>query len=258
MHTHYQISGSGQTVTLIHGVGADLNSWDPVVRVLEVRFRVLRYDLRGHGRSSKPPGPYHLGDFADDLRALLDSLAVKTTHVAGFSLGGLVAQAFALTYPKRLDHLALISAVANRTAEEKASVRRRVENLKRGRLEINVSLAAERWFSEDFRLKHPERVEKRLKQLRENDPDAYMAAYRVFAEGDLGQRLHELKQPTLIMTGQHDPGSTPRMARFMHAQIAGSKLSILPGLCHSVLVEAPELIAQNLKDFFELDEGLRK
>lgn len=249
MNTHYEISGTGETVTLIHGVGADSSSWARVTPVLEEHFRVLRYDLRGHGRSKKPPGPYQLDDFVGELRMLLDNLVIEQTHLVGFSLGGLVAQAFALAHPLRADKLVFLSTVANRSAEEKASVIKRAENLEHGRLETNVSLALERWFSEDFRKKHPERVEQRLRKLRCNDPRAYAAAYRVFAESDLGERLHRLTQPTLIATGEHDPGSSARMARFMHAQIAGSRLEILPELRHSILVEAPELVARHLQEF---------
>ena len=86
-------------------------------------------------------------------------------------------------------------------------------------------------------------------QLRENHAPSYAAAYTVFSTSDLGDRLHAIHAPTLIATGEHDVGSNTRMARFMHAQIPGSRLEILPGLRHSILVEAPELVTRLVRDF---------
>jgi pimeloyl-ACP methyl ester carboxylesterase len=114
----------------------------------------------------------------------------------------------------------------------------------------SVAAAAEdRWFTEDFRRKHPDVVARRIEELKANDHGSYAAAYGVFAEGDLGPRLYEIRHPTLIITGEHDVGSNTRMARFMHAAIPGSTLHILPKLKHSVLLEVPEAITALLLDF---------
>ena len=112
-----------------------------------------------------------------------------------------------------------------------------------------VAAAEDRWFTEGFRKRNPELVAKRLEELKANDHRSYAAAYTVFAEGDLGSRLHEIRHPTLVLTGEHDVGSNTRMARFMHESIRGSRLHILPGLKHSVLLEAPTEIAGLLLDF---------
>jgi pimeloyl-ACP methyl ester carboxylesterase len=92
-------------------------------------------------------------------------------------------------------------------------------------------------------------VQARLEALKANDPGGYLNAYRVFGLGDLAHELHKIQCPTLVMTGEFDPGSNVRMAELMHQQIAGSKLEILPALRHSVLVEAPQLVAQRLDEF---------
>ncbi len=86
-------------------------------------------------------------------------------------------------------------------------------------------------------------------------PRLYAAAYTVFSTTDLGDRLHAIRAPTLIATGEHDAGSNPRMARFMHAQIEGSQLEILPNLRHSILVEAPELVTRLSRDFLRSGSG---
>jgi (E)-2-((N-methylformamido)methylene)succinate hydrolase len=241
--------GSGLPVMLIHGVGADSSSWDEIAPVLAQRFRVLRLDLRGHGRSGVIEGACTLDDFIRDVLDVMDAAGAAKADVVGFSLGGLIAQGIALSHPSRVDRLALISAVADRTDEERAKVRARLEVLRNEGIEAIMAAAQERWFTPEFVRAQPEKVRSRMEQLRRNDPDSYKAAYTVFSTSDLGDRLHNLRHRTLIMAGEHDVGSNTRMARYMHEQISGSELHILPGLRHSVLVEAPEQIGSLLMRF---------
>jgi pimeloyl-ACP methyl ester carboxylesterase len=98
-------------------------------------------------------------------------------------------------------------------------------------------------------VRNPDLVQRRMLQLQENHTVSYAAAYTVFSTSDLGDRLHAIRAPTLIATGEHDVGSNTRMARFMHAQIPGSRLAILPSLHHGVLVEAPDLVTRVVSDF---------
>src|ERR1041385_7835775 len=114
---NYVVSGRGPHVTLVHGVGANLKSWDEVAARLESRFAAVRLDLRGHGKSSAIVGPCSLDDLASDVVHVWDDLNIRKSHLAGFSLGGLIAQSLALTHPERIDRLAILSAVAGRTAE---------------------------------------------------------------------------------------------------------------------------------------------
>jgi pimeloyl-ACP methyl ester carboxylesterase len=109
--------------------------------------------------------------------------------------------------------------------------------------------AQDRWFTAAFIAANPELVERRMRQLRENHAQSYAAAYTVFSTSDLGDKLHAIRAPTLIATGEHDAGSNTRMARFMHDQIPGSRLEILLGLRHSILVEAPDLVTRIVRDF---------
>ncbi len=249
MIPHCAVSGSGGNLVLIHGLGGHLGHWDPIVPALENRFRVIRYDLRGHGDSGNPEGPWYLDDFIDDLAALADHFCIEQTALAGFSLGGLIAQGFTLKYPAMVERLVLLGTVANRTNRERGRVEERVANLENGRLEAHIRLAVERWFSPEFRQQHPERVQHRLDGLRGMDPGGYLNAYRVFAQADLGNQLHAITCPTLIVTGSKDPGSTVRMAEFMHAEIKDSRLQILPELRHSLLWEAPARVAAELTGF---------
>lgn len=150
----------------------------------------------------------------------------------------------------RIKRLAIISAVAGRTAEERAKVEDRLKLLRDKGIAAITAAAEERWFTPEFRAAHPDRIERRMAELLANDPVSYAAAYTVFATSDLGHRLHEITHPTLVVTGENDVGSNVRMARMMHESIRGSTLHILPRLRHSVLVEASGEIAALLGAFF--------
>jgi (E)-2-((N-methylformamido)methylene)succinate hydrolase len=243
------VEGSGEPLALIHGVGASLEVWDGVAARLRDHYRIVRYDQRGHGQSEKVPRPYSVEDFAGDLRALMDALGFARAHVAGHSLGGLVAQSFALDYPNRVSKLALISTVAGRTPQERARVEERLAMVASGIAGDHFRASLDRWFTDEFRAANPELLAAYAARNQANDPACYAAAYRVLAMTDLADRLPEIRAETLVMTGEHDQGSNARMARLMHERIQGSILRILPVLRHSILVEAPDVVANVLEDF---------
>jgi len=246
---NFRDEGDGTPVLLIHGVGADLESWQGVLSHLSPNRRYVRYDQRGHGASRRTPGPYTLQDLSNDAVALLDHLGLETVSVIGFSLGGLVAQAIALDHPERVQSLTLVSTVAGRTPDEQMRVTERAEILAREGATKHLANAVDRWFTPEFVAAHPEVLEARRQKSLQNDPDCYVAAYRVLAGSDLGDRLHQIDVPTLVMTGENDIGSNPRMSRFIHERIDGSELHILPRLKHSVLLEAPDQVASLIEPF---------
>ncbi len=248
---NFRIDGDGPPLTLIHGVGSYLESWDGVIAALGGGYRYLRYDLRGHGDSPKLAGPYRLDDFVADLRDLLDDQGIDRTHLVGFSLGGLIAQAFALAHPDRLLSLTLISTVAGRTDAEKAAVQRRAATLAEKGAGTHLTEAVDRWFTDDFIAARPDVLEERRRRSLNNDPDCYAAAYRVLADYDLADRLPEITTPTLVMTGENDVGSTPRMAELIAARVPDCRLHLFPHLKHSVLLEAPDQVAAQMKPFLE-------
>lgn len=247
----YRIEGEGAWIVFVHGVGGSLEQWDGVVAELGGRYRTLRYDQRGHGQSSKPAGPYAIDDFVEDLAALTMSLGIDRFDLVGQSLGGLVVQGFALAYPARLKRLMMFAAVAGRTEAEQTAVLERLKIVESGIPGQHFQNSVERWFTDGFRAAHPERIEAYAARNQKNDPAAYAAAYRVLATTDFADRLHEIRLPTLIVTGEQDRGSNPRMARLMHDRIAGSELVILPGLRHALPFEVPEKVAALIEGFIE-------
>lgn len=245
---HYRREGTGDPIVLVHGVGANLQSWDDIAARLARQYTVIRADLRGHGQSGRI-SDCSMGDFVSDLQALADINQIDRFALVGFSLGGLIAQHCALSIPQRLKQIVLISTVAQRTPEERKRVVERAALLKRDGIMAVTGAASERWFTPEFKERHPERVAQRLAELANNDLASYVAAYTVFGTADEGIDLAKIRTPTLIMTGEDDPGSNPRMARTLHAEIEGSKLEIFPKLRHSVLLEAPDLISDRIERF---------
>lgn len=247
---NYRLDGNGSLpLVCIHGVGSSLEAWSEVVRELTEAFTILTFDLRGHGKSSRTPGRYEIDQLVGETLALAEHVGFTKFDLAGFSLGGLIAQRLTLTHPARVRRLVLLSTVAGRNELERERVRARLSALQAGEPMAHYEASLARWLTEDFQARHPEAV-LRLRQLNAaNDPVCYAAAYRILAESDFGEHLAQIRCPTLIATGAEDVGSNPRMAAFMHDQIAGSELRILPGLRHCILIEAPQQVASVMRKF---------
>lgn len=251
LRTRYRLEGDGPVLSLIHGVGSSLESWDDVVSSLGAGYRILRHDLRGLGQSTKIKGRYELSQFVDDYIALLNHLEIEVCHVVGHSLGGLVAQGIAISHPQRVDRLVLSATVAGRNQEEIDRVMTRLRTVENGIAGDHFRKSIDRWFTPEFQKAHPERIAAMERQNLTNDPDCYAAAYRVLAQSDLAEELHHIKAKTLVTTGEFDIGSNPRMATLMHERIADSQLMVLPGLRHSLLAEAPEVVANLIRRFLD-------
>jgi len=245
----YRIEGEGKWMVLIHGVGGRLEQWNQFVSQLGGAYRTLRFDQRGMGQSDKPEGPYHINDFIDDTVALMTALGVDNCVLAGCSLGVLVAQGVALKKPERISKLILLAGIAGRTDDEKRLVQERLAIVQNGIPGQHFENSVARWFSDEFREQHPDVIAAYAADNRKNDPKAYAAAYAVLANTDFADRLQEIALPTLIITGEHDRGSNPRMARFMQESIPNAKAVILPGLRHSLLIEGPDQVLAVVRPF---------
>jgi 3-oxoadipate enol-lactonase len=241
--------GAGAPLVLIHGVGGSSHNWDDIVERLSAAFRVIAVDLRGHGGSPPILAPCDVFALARDVVCVMDAAGVPTASIAGYSLGGQVAQAIALQWPKRVHKLLLISTVAGRTDAERAGAERRIAFLEQSGLSAMAESNRDRWFTDGFQRNHPDQVDLRMRQLLQTDPESYAHAFTIFATTDLAPRLGEISVPTLIVTGEHDPTATPRMARLMHERIPGSELQILARLRHSVLIEASYSVAELMLAF---------
>ena len=239
--TRVRIEGAGPPLVLVHGVGLDLEMWEGLAAALAPRHRVIRYDLLGHGASQDPPGPRSLGDFTAQLAALLAALEAGPVDLVGFSMGGLVARAFAAAQGASVRRLVLMNTVCARSPAERDAVRARLREAENAGPTATIEGALARWFSPAFLAADPPELRRIRARLAANDPAAYLKAYRVFAEADreIGELAGRIACPTLVMTGELDVGSTPAMARHLADGIPGARCLVLPGQRHLGLIEAP-------------------
>jgi 3-oxoadipate enol-lactonase len=251
MHTEYHVANpdaSGVPLLCIHGVGSSGNAWAGVIEHLPEDRPIVTYDLRGHGGSDKPLGPYDIDDFVGDALALLDDLAFTTVDVAGFSLGGLIAQGVALTAPQRVRRLVLIASIANRTPEERERVMARYTELNEEGPVAIAERSVERWFTPEYLAEHPEARERTIHQMAALDPQAYSAAYRVLATTDLADRLHEITAPTVAIAGSGDVGSPPHMSEFIAETVADGRLVVIDGVKHNMLTVETDRIGKEINN----------
>ena len=230
------MNGEGPPVILAHGVLVDHRMWARQIAALSKRFRVFCFDMWGHGAAPDPPGERTLDDFVDQVREVVSMVRKDGKPVlAGFSMGGLIAQAFALRHHIDLAGLILINTVYDRTPEQSKRVMARFEGNLLGGVEHAVESGRRRWFREG----DPEElVDEILGWIRDGDFTAKCKAHRVFATSgeDLVGRLAGTSCPALVMTGARDDGSTPAMARKMAGEIPGARLAIMPGQHHMMPV----------------------
>ncbi len=257
--TAFSIDGAGPPVVLLHGLGLTHAVWDQQLPALTSAFRVLRYDLLGHGESVKHRGAYAMDQFVDQLDKLLDSLALEHTSIVGFSLGGMIARAYTIAHPKRVSALVILNSPHDRTNDERTAVRVRAKQAAADGPGATVDAALKRWFTDGFAESKPEVLNQVRKVILANDVEVYPEIYRLFAEDDalLVNSISAITCPTLVLTCKDDLGNSPKMARQMAARIPSAQVKILPGLRHMGLVENPDAINSIIVEFLNKAVGTR-
>lgn len=236
---HYQVEGQGPAVLLLHPVGLDLTWWEPQVEAFRSEFQVIRLDFRGHGKSEVAPPPYTLADFANDAHALNVHLGIGPVHVAGLSLGGMVAQVLALAYPRDVRSLVLAATACTLPAEARPAMRARGEAAEQGGMRAVVRPTLERWFTLGF-LDSP-LVARCCERLLANDVGAWAATWRAIADLDTLPRLGEFRMPALVTTGDADLSTPVPAARLIADHVPGAILRVMPGAPHMAPFECPNL-----------------
>lgn len=245
---HYDQQGSGSDLVLLHGLGNSMSVWDAHVEALAAHHRVLRLDLRGFGASDKPPGPYSTDMFACDLRNVLDGLAIERAHVLGISMGGVIAQRFALDFGQRLRSLILVSTSSEVGEKSVAAWQRLADRIERRGFDP-ATADATRAFAPEFAATHPEVVAEFGRLNSDNDPVAYAAAARAVADYRWTAELAGVDVPTLILQGLEDrmtpPGGSVKMSRVLPR----CRLLMIPGVGHNLPIEKPEVFVQAVLGF---------
>lgn len=243
-------------VAFVHGLGLNRGMWRAFAAALSGRYRVLVYDLFGHGGSAPPPGAVSLSMFSLQLQELLDALGVDKCAIAGFSLGGMINRRFALDFPESVTALAIFNSPHKRSAQEqKSAAQRAAQTAKSMAAALDATMA--RWFTPEFRAAQPETVAQVRQWVMANDPAVYAGCRRLLVDGvaELTARAHRsappLARPALVMTCENDVGSTPAMSHAIAAEIPGAQARIVPGLRHLGLVERPAEFTGPLLQFLD-------
>ncbi len=245
----FSVEGDGPPLILIHGIGASRHSWDGLIRQLRAHFRCISYDLRGHGLSPIPAPPYTLDDLVEDLEALRRELHLEKAHLAGHSLGGMIGPAYARRYPQRVLSLGLYSTAAFRTEDDSARVRAVVAAMRSEGIAPVLETLKDRWFTPEFAVRSQELIRRRMQQVLDTDKDVFLSVFDIYAGTEMAPWLHEIRHPSLVLTGENDGGCNPRLNRQIAAALPHSELVILPQLRHAILLEAPEVVAEPVLQF---------
>ena len=252
----YDLTGPEEApvVAFVNSLSGTLEIWDGVVPALAGAWRVLRYDMRGHGRSGTVDEAITVDDLADDLVGLLDALGIAKAHVAGLSLGGMVAQALASAHPERVTSLVLMATSAYLPPPE--FWRDRAETVRADGVAAVVDAVIARWFTAPFYDKAPETVARVRERFVACDPAGYARCCEAIAAMDLRQRLGRIAAPTLVLVGADDPVTPPTMAEDIRSRIPGAELTVLPKVAHLMPVERPEAVGAHLAAFLGRHGGV--
>jgi 3-oxoadipate enol-lactonase len=226
----------------------DRSFWRPVAERLAGKAPVLTYDCRGHGQSDKPPGAYSIELHADDLAGLLDTLDWRNALVAGASMGGCIALAFAIRHAARVSALGLIDTTAWYGPDAPKNWEQRANAALASGLSSLTDFQVTRWFGDKFRAENPQVVKDSVDLFLRNDIAAYAQTCRMLGACDLRAGLSSITVPTAIVVGEEDYATPPAMAQAMHDAIAGSTLKVLPGVRHLTPLERPDEIAAMIEE----------
>ena len=250
--TAYDLTGpaTAPVVVLIHGLGLTRQTWADHLPALSGAYRVLTYDLSGHGETVLPDRMPSLTVLSDQLRDLMDHLSVARAALIGFSLGGMINRRFAMDHPDRVSALVILNSPHERSPEAQRLVEERAAASDAGPA-ATIEATLERWFTPGFRSSHPDAVARVRASVLANDPGNFAGHRRVLAHGvkELIRPEPPITHPTLVMTCENDTGSTPEMAGAIADEIPGAQVQIVPALQHLGLIEQPGLFTAPILDF---------
>lgn len=251
--TAYDLTGPADApvLVLIHGLGLTRATWADFVPVLARDYRVLSYDLCGHGESALPDRVPSLTVLSDQLRDLMDALAIPRATLIGFSLGGMINRRFAMDHPDRCEGLVILNSPHERSPEAQRLVEERAAATGAGGPGATITETLERWFTPGFRASNAKTVNWVRDTVLANDPDNYTKHRQVLASGvvELIRPDPPITHSTLVMTCENDSGSTPAMSYGIAAEIPGAETIIVPRLQHLGLLEEPRLFLDPIIGF---------
>lgn len=242
---HYDLLGpeEGFVACLLHSLSSDTGVWAPQVPALLAEgWRVLRLDMRGHGGSQPGEAPYSMEHLADDVAGVLDFLHIDRIHLIGLSIGGMIAQSFAIRHGQRLHSLLLCGTSASRLpgGMEKMWIPRFEAIAAAGSVEPLADASMERWVTDSFRPQHPGSWQQIRETVARTSPEGYRGGGIAIENFDVTAQLPSLNVRTLVVCGDQDPGTPPECNRRIAELIPGARYLEMPNARHFPMVEYPE------------------
>ena len=220
---YYELSGreQGEVLVLGNSLGSNLHMWDKVASCFESRYRVIRFDTRGHGKSSVPPGPYSIEELGRDVLFLLDSLGVECVDFCGLSLGGMVAMWLGIYAPERVRRLVLANTSARIGTREMWD--ERIAMVKRSGMAPLTDITPTRWFTSRYREEHADEMGTIRKMIATTDPEGYASCCAVLRDTDLTEEIGGIRSSCLVIAGKDDPATPPSDGLAIHSVLRNSR-----------------------------------
>ena len=224
---HYVLEGPADAPVLVfsNSLGTNYSMWDQQAAQFRKEFRVLRYDTRGHGQTSVTPGPYSIEEMGKDALGLLDALHLERVHFCGLSMGGMIGMWLGVNASKRVSKLVLCNTAAKIWNAEGWNAR--IEMVRKEGMKPVAAAVIQRWFSTAFQTKFPAAVSVAQKMLEETNSEGYAACCAAVRDFDYREKLAGIRVPVLVISGTHDPVTTPADGQFLASHIEGARCAEL-------------------------------
>lgn len=236
----YRVDGRADAPAVLfsHGLGLTMAAWDAQVAALRDRFRVVRYDLRGHGASDAPAGDYDIATLGVDALAVLDAAAIAAAHVVGLSLGGMVGMRLAVHAPQRVRRLVLANTTAHIPLRE--MFESRIATALRDGMSGIAAPTIDRWLGDGFRARRGDVRDALVDGMRAMSPIGYAGCCAVLRDADQRGELPRIEAPTLVITGALDAATSPAVAQALAAAIPNARLAVIGDAAHLSNLEQTE------------------
>ena len=251
--TFYVFNKKEQSIPIVfvHGVGLTYEIWQPQLDFFK-EYSNLSYDILGHGKSSLTKQNISFDDFSDQLIKLINELKIERIHLVGFSIGSLIARNFAIRFGDRLRSLTLLGSIYKRSEQQQKIVDERFDQAKK---ELKLSRQAlKRWFSDKYLKNNPDIYEKISSILSKNNMANFLKVYELFVRHKNDEDFEKIQTKTLVMTGEHDIGSTIEMSQQLHNVIQHSELKIIKEGKHLCGIEYADEVNLTIKNFIDKND----
>ena len=238
---HCQVDGAEGLpwIVLSNSLGANCSMWDPQIAALTAKYRVLRYDTRGHGQSDAPPGPYSFDDLLADVIGLMDAHGIETASFMGLSMGGMTGLGLALHHADRISRVVCADGRADAPEQFRNMWDQRIAAVEAGGLAGIVDGTMATWFTESWRAANPEGEAAVRDMILGNAPEGYTACCRALQGLDYLRHLGGVTIPVLYVGGSEDKGASPETMQAMADATPGGVYHEIPEAAHVANINAP-------------------